>query len=142
VLALPGALTVYFGFSGGGFFPAQTAVGAVFLALVLVVRVTMAEHPFAGLGAGVGVAAGALSLYALWTLLSSSWSHATGRALIEFDRALMYALALILFGSIAQTAASAVSASGADVEYPSNHCPASGTGSCLRGGSAAICGLA
>lgn len=104
VLALPGALTAYFGFNGGGFFPAQPAVGAVFLALVLVVRVTMAEQPFAGVGAGVGLAAGALSLYALWTLASSSWSHATGRALIEFDRALMYSLALILFGSIAQTA--------------------------------------
>lgn len=103
VLSLPGVLTVYFAFNSGGFFPAQPAIGAVFLALVLVVRVTTAERPFTGLGWRAGVAMGALWLYALWTLVSMGWSHAPGRALVEFDRALLYALALTLFASIART---------------------------------------
>src|SRR5437870_4888761 len=86
--ALPGALTLYFAFDGGGYFPAQPGLVAVFLALVLVAWTTLVEHPYAGMSPLLGLAAGALALYALWTLASGSWSHAPGRALVEFDRAL------------------------------------------------------
>ena len=47
-VALPGALLVYLSFNSGGFFVDTTALAAVFLAVVLVVRVIAAEEPFAG----------------------------------------------------------------------------------------------
>jgi hypothetical protein len=37
-------------------------------------------------------------VYAVWTLASALWSHALDRALVEFDRALLYLLLLVLFG--------------------------------------------
>ncbi len=100
LLALPGALTAYFAFNAGGFFPETPALVAIVLILVLVVRVTTAEDPFAGFSWPLAVASGALGLYCVWTLLSGTWSDAPARALIEFDRALVYLLALVLFGSI------------------------------------------
>ena len=103
LLALPGALAIYFGFVGGGFFPATVAVGVVVVALTLVVRTTSAEHPFAGLSPALGVAAGALGLLAAWVLVSQEWSHAPARSAVEFDRVLLYLLTLVLFGSIGRT---------------------------------------
>ena len=100
VLALPGALTAYFAFNAGGFFAQTPALVAVVLTLVFVVRVTTAEAPFAGFGWPLAAAAAALALYCLWTLLSGIWSDSPARALIEFDRALVYLLALVLFGSM------------------------------------------
>ena len=104
LLALPGALVVYFSFNAGGFYPDATGVAAIALALLLVVRVTTAEDPFAGCGWPLALAAGALAALALWTLLSGSWSDAPARALIEFDRILVYLLALVLLGSLPRTA--------------------------------------
>lgn len=100
VLALPGGLTVYFAFNAGGFFPETPAFVAIVLILVLVVRVTTAEHPFAGFSWPLAVAAIGLGLYCLWALLSATWSDAPSRALIEFDRAFLYLVALVLFGSL------------------------------------------
>ena len=37
-----------------------------------------------------------------WCLLSLTWSHAPGRAFVESDRALLYLLVVVLFGSIAR----------------------------------------
>jgi hypothetical protein len=51
----------------------------------------------------LGFAVAALALYALWVLLSRDWSHASGRSFIEFDRALLYLLAVVLCGSVATT---------------------------------------
>jgi len=93
------ALTVYLGFQAGGFFADSTAVASLALAAVLLVRATVIARPFAGIGPVGFTAVAAMVLYALWTLASASWSHAAGRALIEFDRALLYALALVLFAS-------------------------------------------
>ena len=103
ILALPGALTLYFAFNAGGFFPNTPAFVAIVLALILVVRVTTADEPLAGFSWPLAVAAGALGLYALWILLSGIWSDAPSRALIEFDRAFVYLLALVLFGSVPRT---------------------------------------
>jgi len=52
----------------------------------------------------MAIACGAFALFALLTLVSQTWSHAPGRALVEFDRALVYLLALVLFGSLGHNA--------------------------------------
>src|SRR6266511_3643879 len=103
LVLLPGALTVYLSFNAGGFFPNTDAFVAILLAGVLIARISLAAEPFAGFSRPVAVAAGALALYAGWTLLSAAWSDAPGRALVEFDRALLYLLALVLFGSLPRT---------------------------------------
>ena len=97
-LLAPGALTVVLSFNAGGFFPEAVGLAAVALAVALVLRVTLADDPFGGLSRPLAVAAGGLALLAAWQLLSSLWSGAAGRALIEFDRTLLYLLALLLFG--------------------------------------------
>jgi O-Antigen ligase len=93
----------YTSFSAGGYFAGTTAVAAVVVAVVLVLRLTLAERPFAGLSGPVAVAAGALAAFALWTLASAGWSHAPARAMLEFDRVLLYLLVLVLCGSFERT---------------------------------------
>ena len=100
LVLLPGALTIYLSFNAGGFFPNTQAFVALALAAVLIARIALADAPFAGFSRPLAVVAGAFALYAGWVLLSGSWSHAPGRALLEFDRALIYLLALVLFGSL------------------------------------------
>lgn len=102
--ALPGALTTYFAFNAGGFFPRQPAIVAVFLALTLVAWTTLADQPYAGLGPALRFALATFALYALWVLISRSWSHSPGRSFVAFDRALVYMLAMVLFGSVATSA--------------------------------------
>jgi len=103
LLLLPAGLVSYFAFNSGGFYPAAPAYIAVILCIVLALRVTLAGNPFEGAGPGLALAAGALSLFALLTLLSQIWSHAPGTALVEFDRVFVYLLVLLLCGSIAHT---------------------------------------
>jgi hypothetical protein len=100
LMLLPGALIVFTGFNAGGYFPATPAILAIVLAQILLVRIIQARHPFEGLTLSTLVALGALAAYAAMTLLSTLWSHASGRALIEFDRAWMYLLVLLLLGSV------------------------------------------
>lgn len=103
LLALvPAALTVYLAFNGGGFFAGEPAAVAIALLLLLAARLLLVDRPLAGAGPALIVAAGALGLFALWTLLSGSWSDAPDRALPEFDRALLYVLVLVVFGSVAR----------------------------------------
>lgn len=92
----------YLAFNAGGFFPGPPAYAAGLLSVALALRTLLAEDPFEGLGLRLAVAASALALYALDTLLSQRWSHAPGAALIEFDLPLLYLLALVLFGSMAR----------------------------------------
>jgi hypothetical protein len=87
VFALPALLTLYLGFNGGGFFAGEPARVAVLMAILLVLRLTLAERPFDGLSPLLLVAGGALGLFAIWALVSVAWSDAPGRALVEFDRA-------------------------------------------------------
>src|SRR5271165_4570623 len=100
LMLLPGALIVFMGFNAGGYFPTTPALAAIVLAQILLVRIMMSERPFEGLAPVTLAAIAALGLYALMTLISASWSRASGRALIEFDRAWLYLLILVLFGSI------------------------------------------
>lgn len=99
-LFLPGALVVFLSFNAGGYFPGTPALVAVVVLLCLVGRILTGERPFAGFSPQLGICAGALGLYALWTLVSASWSDSTWRALVEFDRALLYLTVLVFFGSI------------------------------------------
>jgi len=95
---LPGALVIYLAFNAGGYFPNTQGLVTIVLLLALAAWVGFAYEPFAGLGPWLGVAAGALAAFAVWTLLSGTWSDSTSRALLEFNRALLYLAALALFG--------------------------------------------
>ena len=99
-LAVPAALLLFLSFRAGGFFPAQHALVALVFVAALVLRVTVAEHPLAGASRLLVVAAGATALLAAWMLLSAGWSHAPGRALLEYDRALVYLLPLVFLGTV------------------------------------------
>jgi hypothetical protein len=100
LMLLPGALIVFMGFNSGGYFPSTPAIATLVLAQVLLVRIMQARHPFEGLAPATLMAIAALAGYALLTLLSALWSHTASRALIEFDRAWLYLLILVLFGSV------------------------------------------
>ena len=102
-LVAPGALAVYFGFNSGGYFPGAPAVVAVVLAVALALRLVTARHPLAGMSPLLLAAGGAMAAFACWALVSAGWSDAAGRALLEYDRALCYLLALIAFGSLGYT---------------------------------------
>ncbi|HYM56999.1 MAG TPA: O-antigen ligase family protein [Solirubrobacteraceae bacterium] len=97
----PGLATGALAFFAGGFFPGVTATAAVLAAIGVVLRLTLADRPFEGWSAGLSIAAGSLALLAVWTLGSSQWSGAPARALVEFDRALLYLAVLVLFGLFA-----------------------------------------
>ena len=69
IALLPGALTIYLGFDGGGYFPPATGVACAALALALVLRLTLAERPLEGFGLGAGLVASAVGLFAVWSLV-------------------------------------------------------------------------
>jgi hypothetical protein len=96
---LVAALTLGLGFRAGGFYAGVTALAGLVLALGLALRILVAGRPFAGWSGGLALASGALALYAAWTLVSVAWSHAPARAFVEFDRALLYLLVLVVCGS-------------------------------------------
>jgi hypothetical protein len=95
----PGAITFYLAFRSGGYFAGAPAIVAVILGVALMARLVLADNPFEGFGPALVWAATGLGLLTIWTLTSALWSHAPAQALIEFDRVLMYWLALVLFGS-------------------------------------------
>jgi O-antigen ligase len=105
LMLLPGALIVFLGFNAGGYFPGTPAVAALVLTQILLVRILQARHPFQGLSPLALLAIGALGCYAALTLASGIWSHSMSRALIEFDRAWLYLLVLVLFASVRASAA-------------------------------------
>jgi O-antigen ligase len=100
LMLLPGGLIVFLGFNAGGYFPGTPAVAALVLTQILLVRIVQARHPFEGLASTTLVAIGALASYAALTLASGIWSHSMSRALIEFDRAWLYLLVFVLFGTV------------------------------------------
>jgi hypothetical protein len=102
LLLLPAGLTAYFAFNSGGFYPVVPAYVAIILCVALLVR-SLAGNPFEGAGWLVGAGTILFGAYALLVLVSQAWSHAPGRAAVEFDRALVYLAALALFGSIGRT---------------------------------------
>ena len=95
----PAALVLYLAYRNGGYFPDHQGVAIVVLGLALVARILLSERPFAGLSRWTAVACAALAAFAAWSLLSAAWSDAGGRALIEFQRGMLYLFALVLFAS-------------------------------------------
>ena len=87
---LPGALTAWLGFHAGGFFPGATAQAALAVIVVMVIAMTLTERPLEPFGAVAVVVLAGLAGFAAWALLSSGESGAPGRALLEYDRALLY----------------------------------------------------
>lgn len=104
---VPGALVIYTAFSAGGYFAGTSAVAAVVVALLLALRILIASRPLPGPSLPLALAIGALSLFSAWVLLSVAWSDAAGRALVEFDRALLYVLVLALVGTLPRSRATA-----------------------------------
>src|SRR5688572_16358846 len=94
------AVTVYLAFNAGGYYAGEPALVATVLLVVLVARIMLVPDPAETVGRGLLVAAAALALFSLWTFVSGAWSDAPGRALVELDRALLYLVALVLFGSL------------------------------------------
>jgi O-antigen ligase len=93
-----GALVVYLAFNAAGYFPNTQGLVALLLLVGLAAWVAFVEDPFAGISPLLALAAGALAAFAIWTLLSGGWSEAGSRAALEFNRALLYLAALLLFG--------------------------------------------
>src|SRR4051812_44126762 len=54
---LPGAVVIYFSFSAGGFFPSSVGFATLLVLQILVLRVLVAERPFAGYTRRFGVIA-------------------------------------------------------------------------------------
>jgi hypothetical protein len=102
VLLAPAAL-IYLSFNAGGFFPSAPGFVAIVFAQALILRSTLAEHPFEGFSRALSIPLIALVLYAAWQLISTLWSHSTARGLDNYDRTLLYVLAFALFGSLRYT---------------------------------------
>jgi hypothetical protein len=103
VVAAPALLTAYYAFNAGGFFAGTTGVGALAVWVAVAIGLVTAESPFQGFTRPLALAAAALGLFAAWALISAAWSDSSSRALIEFDRALLYLGLLVLFGSLRRT---------------------------------------
>lgn len=99
VCLLPGLLTAYFAFNWGGHGADTTALAVLLLTLLFAGRLALAKRPFSGIDRSLAIAGGALLAFAVWARLSSSWSDAPIRATTEFQRAALYAVALLYFGS-------------------------------------------
>jgi O-antigen ligase len=103
MLFVPAGLVLYFAFNSGGFYPGAPAYIAMLLCVALAGRMLLARAPLAGRSRLLWLAAGSLGAYTLLTLLSGTWSHASGVARVEFDLPLVYLLAMIMFGLIGRT---------------------------------------
>jgi len=101
--AVLAGLIVGFGFHAGGFFPKTVGAAAAVLAILIVIRIAVARQPLEGLGRPLTIAIAAIALLFAWTLASSLWSDAGFRPLVQADRVLLYALALVFFGSWARS---------------------------------------
>lgn len=105
VLIAPAAALAVLAFESGGYYPGTTAIAALVTLAALAVWVLLAANALAGLGRPAAVMTVLLAAFAGWTLLSGTWSHAPGRALIEFDRALLYLAVFALFALVGRMAA-------------------------------------
>jgi hypothetical protein len=96
LLLLPALLIVVLSFSSGGSLPGATALTALVLGVLLVVRVALRAPALARLSRASLACGGALALLVGWVLLSSAWSHALARAILDYDRVLLYLFAFVL----------------------------------------------
>ena len=104
---LPAALTLYFAFSSGGYFPGATAMAAGLVLLALGFAAVVARRAAPGWRAGIAIGALPLLAFGIWTYMSSDWSGSPGRAAIEADRIVLYLACLLTLGAFGYTAARA-----------------------------------
>jgi hypothetical protein len=95
---LPVAFTLFFAFNEGGYPPGIVGLGAVELALFLAICLAVVKVPWSRLTIPLVLGAVALGGFAAWTRASAGWSDSAVRATIEYDRVLLYLLALVVFG--------------------------------------------
>jgi hypothetical protein len=107
LLVLPGAGLVLLGVRSGGFFPDAIAVAALVALACLAVRALVGPPLGTAVTPALAVAVGALAGFAVWVLASSGWSDAPARALLEYDRVLLYAATLVVFGLLGHSQARA-----------------------------------
>jgi len=100
-LVVPGALLLLLSFQSAGVGPGATAAAALGVGCLLAIRVALG--PLAAVSYGQLVAGGGLSAFALWTLLSALWSDSAARAIIEYDRGLLYVLVFALLATVRHT---------------------------------------
>ncbi len=93
-------MTIYLGFNAGGFFPGATATVVLAVCLLMVLGVMLVSRPFESFTPALLVPLALVAAFAIWTLVSAAWSGASGRALLEFDRALLYLLVFAFFGML------------------------------------------
>jgi hypothetical protein len=103
VLLAPAALLLGLALASGGFFPDSVAVAAVALIVMFMVRAVASSDPFAGVGTPLRLVAAALIAFAIWTLVSSSWSGSPARAAFEYNRLLLYIAAFALTGVLGRS---------------------------------------
>lgn len=94
---------LWLAFSGGGFFASTTALAAIGASVALLLWITLSLRPFEAVSPTATIAVGALAAFAVWTLSSAWWSDSAGRAMIEFDRALLYTLVVLLAALTSKT---------------------------------------
>jgi O-antigen ligase len=100
LLVTPALATLYLAFSSGGFYADSVALIALVALVLFAVRCALAREPLRGLTPAALVPVAALAALATWTLVSATWSHSPGRALLEADRILLYLIVLLLFASL------------------------------------------
>lgn len=103
LLCVPAALVMFLSFSSGGFFADSTAIAALAMAVLLVIRLALADQPLVALGPAALVSLVGLAGLAGWALLSQLWSGAPGRSTVGFDRDLLYLLTFTLFASVGRS---------------------------------------
>jgi hypothetical protein len=107
VLIVPAGLLLGLALASGGFFPDSVSVAAVAVLAIFSARAMLSRTAFAGLSPGFAVVAIALIAFAVWTLVSGSWSGSPARATFEYDRALLYAVVFVLIGTVGRSTARA-----------------------------------
>jgi hypothetical protein len=100
LLLLPGALTFYMAVNSGGIFPVTTACASLAVIVSMLISLVVIRGSLVPPARAVLLPAALLALLAVWTFLSSSWSHAPGRALEAFGRVSLYLLVFLLFGLV------------------------------------------
>jgi O-Antigen ligase len=94
---VPAGLTVFLAWHAGGFFPGATATAALIALLLCAAVVAVYTGLRAGITWRIAAVGGGLGLLCVWVMLSALWSNAPGRALLEFDRALLYLAVVLAF---------------------------------------------
>ncbi len=97
--ALPAVLLAALSFASGGFNPSATALATLTVLALVAAGAAVAHDPLRALSAPGAVALGAFGAFAAWSLASSAWSDAPSRAVLEYDRTLLYLAVLVLFAT-------------------------------------------